>query len=359
MITPVMDIGGAEKVARDIALEAPAGQFEFHYLILKDPVGVYEQQLLAAGCKTFHVPEPSENYWNYYCSLVRIMKQGHYDAVHAHTMFSIGWVMLAAWQAHIPVRISHSHSALQTNSGFLKKGYEAAMRLLINTFATDYISCGVAAGERLYGKRKFSKHGKLILNGIDTTQFQYSEETRWQIRQELNADDRFIIGHVGHLVDVKNQGFLLELMPAILSKKQNALLLLLGEGPDRQMLEQKISAMGLEASVRLMGNVNNVGDYLSAMDVFAFPSLYEGMPLSILEVQANGLPCILSDRVPKDVFLTDLLSPLSLDAPKEQWADAICSAERPSNQDYAALIRQSGFDTSSAYKGIYTIYQKG
>ena len=91
------------------------------------------------------------------------------------------------------------------------------------------------------------------------------------------------------------------------------------------------------------------------MDVFAFPSLYEGMPLSILEVQANGLPCVISERVPKDVFVTDLLRPLPLETP-EAWVEAICTAKRKTPETYAALLAEMGFDTEAAMRKIYAIY---
>ena len=106
----------------------------------------------------------------------------------------------------------------------------------------------------------------------------------------------------------------------------------------------------------MTGNVSNVNEYLSAMDVFAFPSLYEGMPLSIVEVQANGLPCILSTGVPRDVYLTDLVSPLSLEQP-EKWVDAILSAQRRNAAQYAAQLRDQGYDTENAIKKIYAIYE--
>ncbi len=357
MVTPVMDIGGAEKVARDIALEAPGEQFAFHYLILKDKVGKYEEQLLEHGCKSFHVPEPSESYVNYVKNLLRIMRQERYDAVHAHTMFSIGWVMLAAKLRRIPVRVSHAHSALDNGDGLVKRVYEAVMRLLINSCATELVACGVAAGQRLYGKRAYDRRGLLVRNGIDTGAFRYDDSKGQAIRREWGFADRFVIGHAGHLLDVKNQSFLIDLMPKILEKKPDALLLLLGDGPDRAMLEEKITQKQLHHCVKLTGNVSNVGDFLSAMDVFAFPSLYEGMPLALLEVQANGLPCVLSDRVPEDVVLTDLMTRLPLEAP-ERWLEPICSAKRQDAQGYADVLKDKGLDVHSALEKIYAIYEK-
>ena len=166
------------------------------------------------------------------------------------------------------------------------------------------------------------------------------------------------MGHAGHLAEVKNQAFLLELMPEVLKRRPDAMLLLLGEGGDRPMLEQKIRDMGLENHVIMTGNVTNVADYLSAMDVFVFPSLFEGTPLSILEVQANGLPCVISDSVPPDVFLTDLIHPLSLQAPKDDWVDMVLKQQRTNTQYYNEQLRGSDYAVENAMGKIYTIYKR-
>ena len=350
-------IGGAEKVAADIGLYADPQKYIIHYVVFGDDVGAYEPELEAHGCKIFHLPQPADSYRAYMKNLKKLIRTYHYDVIHAHTMFNIGWAMLAGKLYGVPVRVSHAHSALEEHRSIKVRLYEAAMRFLILNCATDYIACGVKAGERLYGRKAFKKKGTLILNGIDTQSFAFDEQRRNTFRKELGLDDKFIIGHAGHLAEVKNQSFLLSLMPEILKRQPQAYLLLLGEGEDRSALGQRIHELHLEDHVRMTGNVRNMPDYLNAMDVFAFPSLYEGMPLSIIEVQSNGLPCVISDKVPKDVFLTDLLRPLPLND-KSAWVDAICSAKRETPEKYAAQMRQSGFDTDTAMQKVYAIYKK-
>lgn len=355
VIAAKLNIGGAEKVAADIGFYADPAEYEVHYVVFGDEVGAYEPELEAHGCKIFHLPQPSESYCTYLKKLKELIQANHYDVIHAHTMFNIGWAMLAGKLYGVSVRVSHAHSALREKRGLTVRLYETAMRALLLTCATDLVACGVQAGERLYGKRTFAKRGQLILNGIDTRRFAFDGEKRAAFRAELDLADRFVIGHAGHLAAVKNQAFLLELMPEILKKRPDAYLLLLGEGDDRPMLERKIQELQLQDCVRMTGNVRNVPDYLNAMDVFAFPSLYEGMPLSIIEVQSNGLPCVISDRVPKDVFLTDLIHPLPLEQP-QRWVDAICSAGRGKPETYAAAMYKSGFDAASAMGKLYRIY---
>ena len=358
IIAAALHIGGAEKVARDIALMDNSGEFEYHYIVFGDSVGEYEAQLEARGCRIIHLPEPSESYRAYWRALRDLMKQEKYHAVHAHTMFNCGWVMLAGKLSGVPVRIAHSHSALVNGNSLAKDVYEKLMRFLILICATDLVGCGEKAGQRLFGKKAWAKRGNLILNGIDVAGFAYDSQKREAIRTQLGLGDRFVMGHAGHLAEVKNQSFLLDLMPEVLKHRPDALLLLLGEGGDRPMLEQKIRDMGLESHVTMTGNVTNVADYLSAMDVFVFPSLFEGTPLSILEVQANGLPCVISDSVPPDVFLTDLIHSLSLQASKETWVDMILNQQRTDTQRYPEQLRGSDYAVETAMAKIYCIYNK-
>lgn len=358
VIAASLRIGGAEKVARDIALYAPSGQCEFHYVVFGDEIGAYEQQLQEKGCTIFHLAEPSDSYPQFLKALWKVMKTHRYDSVHAHNMFNCGWTMLLAVCAGIPVRVAHSHSALDDGNSTVKRVYEAVMRFLILTCSTDLVGCGEKAGRRLFGEKAWVKRGNLILNGIDVASFAYDAQKRNTIRKQLALGDRFVMGHAGHLVDVKNQSFLLDLMPEVLKHRPDAILLLLGEGGDRPMLEQKIRDMGLENHVIMTGNVTNVADYLSAMDVFVFPSLFEGTPLSILEVQANGLPCVISDSVPPDVFLTDLIHPLSLQDPKDTWVDLILNQQRTDTQRYNEQLRGSDYAVETAMEKIHRIYNK-
>lgn len=356
-ITASLRIGGAEKVARDIGLEARRLGYEVDYLVFGDEVCGYERELEDNGCRMIHIPSPSENYRRYFGTLKRLMRENKYHVVHAHTMFSIGWAMLAARQCGVPIRIAHAHSALNNGHSPKKSIYEQLMRTLILHNATDLVACGNAAGIRLFGREAYEKAGKCILNGIAVDQFAFSKEARNRVRRELQLHDAFVIGHVGHLAPVKNQAFLIRLLPQIIERRPNAKLLLLGDGEDREKLKAMIREAKLEDRVIMTGNVRNVPDYLSAMDVFAFPSLFEGMPLSVVEVQANGLPCVLSTEVPRDVYLTDLIRPVSLEHP-EKWVEAICSAERSEVRRYSSELRSMGLNTESIMRKYAEIYER-
>lgn len=352
-----LTIGGAEKVCRDIGLYANPDEYETHYVIFDDDIGDFGKEVEAKGCKIFKLREPSENYSEYFKALKSLMAKYPYTAVHAHTMFSIGWVMLAAKQMNIPVRVSHAHSALIDGNGLVKSIYEKAMRRLILSCSTDLVACGEKAGIRLYGEKAYKKRCNLILNGIDTDAFVFSQEKRDEIRKKFNIEANYVLGHTGRLAEVKNQVFILKLMQDILKQRPDAVLMLIGDGEDREMLRNTAKELNIQDKVIFAGNTTSVQDYLSAMDVFVFPSLYEGLPLSILEVQANGLPCIISDTVPPDVFLTDLIHPLSLKDDKEKWINEILAVNRNSKTDYPLQLKNAGFDIHTAMKKVYEIYE--
>lgn len=350
-------IGGVEKVARDIGMFANPDKYEIHYIVFDEEIGDYERELSARGCKIFHLQEPSMDYIKFFRDLKSIMSETKYDVIHAHTMFNMGWSMMIAKHMGVPIRVAHAHSALDTGGGLKVKLYEAVMRFLILRDATDFIACGEKAGIRLYGQKAYKERANLILNGIDVERFKFNAKNRDKIRKKYGINKNFVIGHAGHLVDVKNQRFLIELLPEIIKKRPEAVLLLLGEGPDRQMLEETVCKLQLQDNVIFTGNVSNVYDYLSAMDVFAFPSLYEGMPLSVIEVQANGLPCILSTGVPEDVYLSDLIKHLDLKE-RSNWIETICSAKRSEPSKYASILSNSGVDSGSAMRKIYAVYEE-
>ena len=352
-----LSIGGAERVCRNIGYFANPEKFQIDYLVFGDELGAYEPELQKKGCRIWHMKLPQDNYPRFYTSLKKLIRQQHYDVVHCHTMFNSGLVLHAAKSCGVPIRIAHSHSTRsEGHRSLAQRAYETHMRHWIQRDATHWIGCGDAAGRWLFGDRFFRIHGQVLLNGIDLDRFRFDTNARQAIRIANGWTDRFLIGHVGHLASVKNQRFLLQLMKPLLTLRPETQLLLLGEGADRPMLEAEIRAQGLQASVSMPGNVSDVYNYLSAMDLFVFPSLHEGMPLSVVEAQANGLPCLLSDQVPKDVALTELVSFLPLNEGPDPWVRAILRSERSKPERYATQLQALGLEQANMLDMLYHIY---
>lgn len=353
-----LNIGGAQAVAAHISKYAP-DHLHMTYLVFREKFGDYEQAILDRGHCVLHWPSPSANLSRFFMRLLKLLQKEHFDAVHCHTMFNCGPVMLAARLCRVPVRISHSHTTREErHENPLRSIYRLVMRTLIRKCGTEYWACGWEAGATLYGKDWFNRHGQVIPNGIDKASFLFQPEYRAAVRKEYELENHFVIGHAGHYAAVKNQTFLIEAMPRILQLRPDAVLLLFGEGPDRALLDKKIQNLGLGNRVRLMGNTGKMGQILSAFDVFVFPSLFEGTPLALIEAQTNGLPCIISDRIPSDAVVSELVTPLSLKNP-ENWVQSIIAARRP-DDPCAVRIRYPDVQDSMSmiYRGYETNLEK-
>lgn len=352
-----LNIGGAQLVAANIAKYAPP-EFQITYLVYGDEIGEYEADVVSAGHRVIHMESPRGNTAGYLRSLIRLMRQEQFDAVHCHTMYSSGIAMLAAKIARVPGRISHSHTAKDdSGSSFSRNVYRKAMRVLMRLCGTDYLACGEDAGRELYGGRWFDRHGRVIKNGIDIPLFRYDPVARQAIRAELHLNDKYVIGHVGHYVPVKNQSYLISLLPDLLKQRPDAVLLMFGDGEDRKKLQNTIEAAHLQDQARLMGNVRNVNRVLSALDVFAFPSLFEGTPLALIEAQANGLPCIISDHIPNDACLTELITRLPLEN-SEQWIQSLASAARDPKTDWCAVLESRYETVERSMNDLYQLFSQ-
>lgn len=352
-----LNIGGAQLAAANIS-RFSGGRFRCHYIVFGDEVGEYEQEILDRGDLVFHYPSPKQGFAAFLRRLYAQMKRERYLAVHCHTLHNCGLVMPAALLAGVPCRISHSHTTKEECAESLpRKVYRSAMRTLIRLFSTEYFACGTAAGHTLYGKGWFDRRGTVIPNGIDAAAYGFSPENRALIRRRYELGDRFVVGHVGHYVPVKNQSFLIRLMPRLLQLRPDAVLLLFGEGEDRAALAALIDELELSDSVRLMGNVRNIRQVLSAFDVFVFPSLFEGTPLALLEAQANGLPCLISEAIPDDACLTDDIR--RLPSNPQDWAKAIAGAKRTALEDRSHILLQhyeSIHDSMARIYGVMKTY---
>lgn len=355
-----LQVGGAERVAANIGLYDENKEFEFHYIVFEGIENVYGAEIEASGGKVFTLPSPGKGYYTYIKKLRNLMKKYKYAVVHSHTMFNSGINLLVAKMMKVPCRIAHSHTTkTEVRVSKKQKIYEWFMRKIIKYTATHLFACGIEAGKWLFGEKLFLRKGVVIKNGIDTFLYSFSEENRKKVRQKYDAEDKFIIGHSGTIIPLKNQEFLVELMPRILHIKDNAVLWLMGGGNKDSVenLRKKIKQLDIEDNVVLCGCLSNVNEYLSAIDVFAFPSKREGTPLALLEAQANGLPCIISDAVPDDVKVTKLIKKVPLDD-KEGWIQNLCNSKRDKRENYGKQIAEQGFDTKKTMEKIYLTYRE-
>ena len=357
-------LGGVERFAANICLFAPKDEFEFHYLVFSGSETDFESECLENGATVITVKSPSLNHFEYIKTLRRLLLSNHYDVVHSHTQFNTGINMWVAKMCGVPIRLAHSHTTAHERRIPPKKQlYESIMRWLIKRCSTDYLACGKEAGEWMYGsrsERRGSISFKIINNGIDTALYRFSPEKRNQIRNQYHiSENEYLIGNCGTLSELKNQEYLIRLLPEIVHRRPNAKLVLIGRGKDgfQAHLQKIAEECSVSDHVLFTGPVMNVYAILSALDVFALPSLREGTPLALVEAQANGLPCVISDAVPHDAVVTDLVKSLPL-CDTEAWIDLLSGLERNNSEKYAEVVNCAGFGKVTAMNPLYDIYRR-
>ena len=284
----------------------------------------------------------------------RLLREQQYDAVHLNVFQGLQLVYLwLAQRAGVPVRIAHSHA-----SGLRRSPLRPA-KLLLHSLgkglfghcATRRWACSGAAAAFL-----FSAESHRLPNGLDTLQYRFDANTRKRIRAQLGLEDQFVIGSVGRLAPEKNQLFLLDTLAALLPQRPESVLLLVGDGPQRQALQRRAEALGINGHVLFYGVSDRVQELLWAMDAFAFPSLSEGLGMAAVEAQAAGLPVICSQHIPDEARVTPLFQQLPLQEGAARWAQALANTHTSNRESYAAVVRQAGYELSDVSQTVRAAY---
>lgn len=293
-------------------------------------------------------------------SLFRLLLQERqYDVLHLNIFqgLSLAYLHLAR-NAGVPVRIGHSHNTA------LRKSLTQPLKLAVHAWAkrrytrdaTDLWACSRVAAKFLFSAQILKQSGfRYIPNGIDTARFRYDPVVRERIRTELGLNGKIVIGNIGRLCSQKNQVFLLEVLLEALKQNPDSFLLLVGEGEDKRKLIRNARSLGIAEKVLFYGVSSNIEQLLWAMDVFAFPSWFEGLGIAAVEAQAAGLPVLCSEHVPSEVKVTGFFRWLSLSVGAKQWAN--CLLEMHGRfPDGADEVRNAGFDISSVANLIEAYY---
>ena len=283
-------------------------------------------------------------------------KRHKYDVVHIHSgsISALTYIAYAAKKTGVKKIIVHSHST--GNPGIKHSVIKGVAAPLLEKVATDYLACSVSAGEWKFSSKICDNRLSVVKNGIDIQKFRYNSEVRNQTRNELGVPkNTIILGHVGRLSAEKNQSFLIDVLQRLSKKERDYRLLLIGAGEDRAKLEKKVETLGLNDKVIFLGNVNNVCDYMQAMDVFLFPSLFEGLGIVAIEAQGAGLPVIASNNVPEDICITSLAERISLDD-MDLWIKKLEDIAFNNRKTDIKSIQESGYDIADTARAIRKIY---
>lgn len=275
-----------------------------------------------------------------------------FSVVHAHILENCGFVLAAARNAGINIRIAHSHLA-QTSFDIKYPFRKYGKYILKNCHATKYLACGNDAGKYLFDEQQFT----VLPNAVDTTLFSFNKMIREMKRKELGLEEQcFVLGNVARFHPVKNQIYLIDIFDSLLKEREDAVLILVGVGPEQDAVREKVKLLGLESKVLFLNVRTDVNELLQAMDVFVFPSKLEGLPLSLVEAQATGLPCYLSDRVATETAITDLVEFIPLDAGPEIWASHILKSVNKERKNVLTQIREAHYDIQENAEWLQNYY---
>ncbi len=279
-----------------------------------------------------------------------------YHVIHGHVR-STASIYLKIAKKHGLVTIAHSHST--SNGSGISAVVKDIMQLPIRYQADYLFACSDKAGKWLYGEKStMQSNYRMIPNGVDLQRFAFNAEKRVQMRNELGIDkDTFVLGYVGRITVPKNHKFLVKLFAEYHKENANSKLLLVGDGELLEEVKLQIAQLGINDAVIMVGSKTNTEDYYQAMDVFVFPSLWEGLPVSVVEAQANGLLCLLSDVITYDVDLTDQVKYLSLNE-KKLWLEEIAVAQKRKRMAATTenMLKLQPFDAAIVAKQLQDFY---
>ena len=295
---------------------------------------------------------------SYQGELVKFFKEHEYNIVHSHLNLLSSFTLSSAKKTNVPIRIAHSHSSSISDKG-LKKLIKLFAKTQINKHTTHNFACSKKAAIWQFGKEAWNNgRVKIVPNGIEIEKFLFNKVERQRIRKQYNIEENvFVVGHVGGFRKVKNHEFLLKVFEKIKQIKENAILMLVGSGELEGEIKELANRLGHLNSIVFTGSVQNVNEYYSAFDSFVFPSIYEGLGIVLVEAQANGLPCFVSDVVPSEANLSDVYFPLSFNASVEEWAISIINKSNLSNRQCPKELKK--YDIKTLAKALEQFYMSG
>jgi len=362
-----MDRGGVETWLMHVLRLIDRNRFQFDFLYHTDGDSDYDEEIELLGARIFRLPLLS-NPFIYSRRLATILKRyGPYDVVHSHDISWNGLVLATAKQAGIAVRIAHSHNDYEKSKprNVLKRIFIEYSRYLTRKCATDGLACSHIAACSYWGPGwREDRRWRAYYCGLDFSA--YKTNRLRDLRNKLGlSNSTFVVGHVGSFRNKqKNHSFIIDIVREVVSREKNVCFLMVGDGVLRNEIERKCSDLGLQQHVRLLGLRSDVPDLLrSAMDIFLFPSLFEGLGLALIEAQAAGLRCLCSDVIPKEAdVVPELITRMSLSRSAGEWAMALLGMKdaQPSILHEQALGRvcSSHFNIEKSIDMLVQIYLK-
>ena len=365
IVNEPLDMGGMDIAAVRLQQGLDKSKFETDYLVRRDYIGPLEPTVIKSGCNVYHVPNSELNYFKSYKFYCKFFKEHQYDIVHCHLPFFSAIVFMAAKKYGNPKCVAHGHftkpynntAKLSVKDKTVGGLYRALMRIILKKICDVKLACSEQSGYYLFGKKTFIKEGIILNNGINYSDYEYSEDIRNKKRKELGIQDSAVVlGHVGMMNGIKNQKYVIDVFDAFHSKNENSILLLIGTGPDLESTKEYSRTKNLSDAILFLEERYDVNELYQVMDCFVFPSIHEGFPLTLIEAQASRLPCVISDTVTRKTKLNKNVEFISLNDSVSIWCeiiDELLSVER--NTVDSSKLKEN-FDIKAITKKLEEIY---
>lgn len=352
-----MNRGGAETMIMNIYRNIDRSKVQFDFVVHTNKKSDYEDEILSLGGKVYSVPRyKGKNHFGYKKAWKEFFnKHNEYKVIHGHVR-STAIIYLSIAKQFGLTTIAHSHNTASDNNikGLVKNILQYPLRHKV-----DYLfSCSDLAGKWLFGEKAINRKNYFLLkNAIKARDFVYNEKIREEKRKELDLIDNLVIGHVGRFHYQKNHSFLIDIFNQILKLENKAVLLLIGQGNLLEEIKEKVKKLKIEDKVIFTGVRGDIPELLQAIDLIVFPSFHEGLPVTMIEAQAAGVPCLISDTITKEVIITDLVKQVSIKKDAKIWAkEALEIAYKTKRQSQLQNIIASGYDIGDTAKKLTSFY---
>ncbi|UMB55460.1 glycosyltransferase family 1 protein [Lutibacter sp. A64] len=368
----IMNRGGAESMIMNYYRNIDRTKVQFDFLVHRIERGAFDDEIESLGGNIFRMLPITLKGLKVYQNELELFfkKHNEYTIVHSHLNALSKYVLRMAMEFGINTRIAHSHIALAKFSyqSFFKSdiSFKEKFKILLKSYikksitkyATHYFACGRDAGVWLFGKENIEKV-IVINNAIDTSKFEFNKYKSIENKESLGLKDKIVVGHIGRFNLQKNHDFLIDVFKEINKINSNSVLLLIGEGDLKETLIKKVKRLKLDDSVCFLGIQSDIPFYLQAMDVFLFPSLYEGLPVTLIEAQASGLKIIASDTISQEAKLTSLVEFISLNQSAVFWAKKVLQYNTGYNREgQFESISNKGYDIKVNALSLQNFYRE-
>ena len=358
-----MDRGGIETMIMNLYRHMDRRKVQFDFLAHYGCEAAYNDEIRALGGRIYEMPALKDDTHVYYWRLFSYIKALHrffrehpeYKVIHGHMTNTAAIYMPIAKRYGVACAIAHSHST-RSKAGHVGLVTDILQRFITRS-ATDYFACSEAAKRWFYPERLIHE-GKVqvLANAVDAQRFRFRADKRKAMREALNLGDHLAIICVARFRPEKNQTFLIDVLREMLKVRRDVVFVFAGEGPCEENVKAKAKEQGVEKHTRFLGMRADIPDVLCAVDAFVLPSFWEGLPVTVIEAQASGLHCVVSDTLTEEMNALGMVAYMSVHAPISEWVHALIAAASQPRKDTYEDIAASGYDIHTTAPWLQKYY---